>query len=101
MEQIKFPKVSTTISYQDDVPIKAAHRPHCLSQDNRHNVVVAVVGGVGLDFSIFLGSPGLAKVGLVQDTCKYEMYSGVAIFHHFPAFTTLWAFGQLFVPIAF
>ena len=54
-----------------------------LSQDNSNNVVVAVVRGEGLHFSIFLGFPGLTKVGLVQDTCKYEMYSGVPIFPRF------------------
>ena len=54
-----------------------------LSQDNSNDVVVAVVGGEGLHFSIFLGSPWLAKVSLVQDTCKYELYSGVPIFPRF------------------
>ena len=53
---------------RDDVSIEAAHR---LSQDKSHNVVVAVVGCVGLYFSIFLGFLGLAKMGLVQDSCKY------------------------------
>ena len=53
-------------TYRDDVSIEAAHR---LSQDKSHNVVVAVVGCVGLDFSIFLGTLGLSKVGLVQDSC--------------------------------
>ena len=51
---------------RDDVSIEAAHR---LSQDNGHNVVVAVVRCVGLHFSIFLGTLGLTKVGLVQDSC--------------------------------
>ena len=54
-----------------------------LSQDDSDNVVVAVVRGESLHFSIFLSFPGLTKVGLVQDTCKYEMYSGVPIFHGF------------------
>ena len=60
----------------DDVSMKAAHR---LSQDNGYNVMVAVVGCVGLDFSIFLNFLGLAKMGLVQDSCKCDMYSGVGI----------------------
>ena len=50
--------------------MKAAHR---LSQDNGYNVMVAVVGCVGLDSSIFLGLLGLTKMGLVQDSCKYYM----------------------------
>ena len=54
-----------------------------LSQDDSYDVMVAIVGRVGFDFSIFLGCLWLAKVGLVQDPCKYEMYSGVAIFHCF------------------
>ena len=54
-----------------------------LSQDHSDNVVVAVVRGESLNFSIFLGFPGLAKVSLVQDTCKYELYSGVPIFARF------------------
>ena len=61
---------------RDDVSIEAVHRLH---QDNSYNVMVAVVGCVGLDFSIFLNFLGLAKMGLVQDSCKCDMYSGVGI----------------------
>ena len=53
--------------------MKAAHR---LSQDNGYNVMVAVVGCVGLDFSIFLDFLGLAKMGLVQDSCKCDVFRG-------------------------
>ena len=60
----------------NNVSIKVAHR---LSQDNGYNVMVAVVGCVGLDFSIFFDFLGLAKMGLVQDSCKCDMYSGVGI----------------------
>ena len=55
----------------NNVSIKVAHR---LSQDNGYNVMVAVVGCVGLDFSIFFDFLGLAKMGLVQDSCKYNTY---------------------------
>ena len=61
-----------------------------LSQDHSDNVVVAIVRGESLHFSIFLSFPGLTKVGLVQDTCKYEMYSGVPIFHCFSAIRNSW-----------
>ena len=37
----------------------------CLTQDDCHDVVVTVVGGVGLYFSVFLGNLCLAEVGLV------------------------------------
>ena len=52
---------------RDDVSIEAVHRLH---QDNSYNVMVAVVGRVGLDFGIFLDFLRLAKMCLVQDACK-------------------------------
>ena len=62
-----------------------------MPQDDGYDVVVAVVRRVGLHFSILLCFLGMTKVGLVQDTCKYEMYSGVAIFQRSQATTTSWA----------
>ena len=53
--------------------------PVCLSQDDGDAVMVAEVMGVGLDFSIPSPPFGLAKVGLVQNTCKYCMHFGLAI----------------------
>ena len=53
--------------------------PVRLSQDDGYTVVVAEVVGVGFDFSILPPLLGLAKVSLVQDTCKYCMHFELAI----------------------
>ena len=53
--------------------------PVRLSQDDGDAVMVAEVIGIGLDFSIPPPPFGLAKVSLVQDTCKYCMHFGLAI----------------------
>ena len=66
------------------------HKSQCLSQDDSYNIVIAIIRRVGLHFSILLGIPWLAKVGLVQDPWKYEMYSDVAISDCFTVITTSW-----------
>ena len=70
--------------------LSSSHKSQCLSQDDSYNVMIAVIRREGLHFSIFLGIPWLAKVGLVQDSWKYEIYSGLVILNLFfsPYFST-------------